>query len=775
MEWDRLVIKEDPDIIIGYNTFGFDYKFIYDRSRELNIDLHISRLKNHISELKEIKLSSAALGENTMNVISCEGRINIDLYKVMQSQHQLDSYKLDNVCLKFLNKEKMDLSPKDIFIKQRGTSADRKEIAKYCLIDCILCNRLLIKLEIFGNALAMANVCKVPVSYIFSRGQGPKIASLTSFECFKQGYLIPSDKNENADDTGYEGAIVLPPIRGIHDDPVVVLDFNSLYPNSMISENLSHDTFVEIGGKYDNLEGYEYNNVTYDDYIYVKQKSTKSKIIKLVKTKVGQCTCRYVKVAGKNTKMGCIPYILDFLLTQRKIAKKKMEQETDEFKIKLYNGLQLAYKTVANSIYGQIGSPTSIILKKQIAASTTAIGRLMITTTRDHVINQYADRIVTLLEKDSIDDLTGQVTQYAGMKIHIKNGHCVYGDTDSVFIKLSIEKIDDANVANVANVGANVANVGANTTLSIEDKIRIMIILGKMIANEVTGLLKRPQKLAFEKVLVDFFMLNMKKYMALYYTVLSMADDYIKMGEFKSMGIVLRRRDNSPIVKHIYSNTVKCIIDGRRKGLKDEAIDIAFEYLMKECKKVLNNQFPIEMFIISKNLKSYYKFPKRIAHNVLAQRCAKRDKGNCFQSNDRVPYVYIKITDDMQREINGDVLQGNRIDTPQYIMQYGKQIDYEFYITNQIMEPICQIFELVYKYRNISREFTKLINRHNEELRGTRFTDDIFTKCTKQFFSIKDIKENYRQEIEVINVLAEPEQHSYEPVDDLNNMITLIN
>jgi DNA polymerase I len=48
-------------------------------------------------------------------------------------------------------------------------------------------------------------------------------------------------------DTSYEGAIVLPPKIGMYlDQPIPVLDFNSLYPSNMIAFNLSPDTLVYV-------------------------------------------------------------------------------------------------------------------------------------------------------------------------------------------------------------------------------------------------------------------------------------------------------------------------------------------------------------------------------------------------------------------------------------------------------------------------------------------------------------------------------------------------
>ena len=50
--------------------------------------------------------------------------------------------------------------------------------------------------------------------------------------------------NKASSDDGYEGAIVLPPKTNLYTKPVACVDYSSLYPSSMISENLSHDSKV---------------------------------------------------------------------------------------------------------------------------------------------------------------------------------------------------------------------------------------------------------------------------------------------------------------------------------------------------------------------------------------------------------------------------------------------------------------------------------------------------------------------------------------------------
>ena len=76
----------------------------------------------------------------------------------------------------------------------------------------------------------------------------------------RRRYRPDSDSEDEEDSGGYEGAIVLPPNPGIYlETPITVLDYSSLYPSSMISENLSHDTYV-MDPKYDNLPGVIYKD-----------------------------------------------------------------------------------------------------------------------------------------------------------------------------------------------------------------------------------------------------------------------------------------------------------------------------------------------------------------------------------------------------------------------------------------------------------------------------------------------------------------------------------
>ena len=173
---------------------------------------------------------------------------------------------------------------------------------------------------------------------------------------------------------------------------------------------------------------------------------------------------------------------------------------------------------------------------------------------------------------------------------------------------------------------------------------------------------------------MPFCLLSKKRYVGMLY------ETDVNKCKQKSMGIVLKRRDNAPIVKDIYGGIIDIL-------MKEQNVNQAVEFLKQCLTDIQEEKYPMEKLIISKSLRSNYKNPQQIAHKVLADRIGERDPGNKPSSGDRIPFAYIK-TDKAK-------LQGDKIETPSYILEKNLKIDYEFYITNQIMKPVQQVFALV--------------------------------------------------------------------------------
>ncbi len=302
---------------------------------------------------------------------------------------------------------KDDVTPQDIFRLTNEGPAERAIVAKYCIQDCNLVHELFNKIDIMTGFVEMAKICSVPINFLVIRGQGIKLTSFIAKKCREKNTLMPViEKKFNED--GYEGAIVLEPKCNLYlDIPVACVDYSSLYPSSMISENLCHSSKVwtkeydlegnelRVSGEkdehrdfiYDNMDGYEYVNVQYDTYKYVR-KSPKAAAQKI---KCGYKICRWAQYP--DGEKAIMPSVLDELLKKRKATKKLCAKEQDPFMKNILDKRQLSIKLTANSLYGQTGATTSTFYEKDVAASTTAVGRQLLTYAKRVIEDVYGDCI----------------------------------------------------------------------------------------------------------------------------------------------------------------------------------------------------------------------------------------------------------------------------------------------------------------------------------------------------------------------------------------------
>ena len=503
LAWSKLVQRENPDIIIGYNIFSFDYEFMFRRSQELSCVHEFLKLSRNNDEVCatldyknpgkiDIDRSSTTLASGTyeLAIIKMNGRLQVDMLNWFRRTENLTSYKLDYVGGHFIGDDvktllhecrddcpvtriqtnnmtglqeesyihfeeinhssdyykegqkfkvnkvckeegwfeimghenpsakkvkwglaKDDVTPKDIFRMTNEGPASRAVIAKYCIQDCNLVHYLFNKVDVVTDLVEMAKLCSIPMSFLVFRGQGIKLTSYVAKKCRENGVLMPCI-NKGSKDDGYEGAIVLEPKCGLYlDDPVCVGDFASLYPSSMLSENLCPSSKVwtkiydlagnlvlETGEKdnegnyiYDNLPEYEYVDINFDTYRWVR-KNPKARAEKI---KSGYKLCRFAQpLTNPDTGLeekSIMPSILQELLKARKDTRKLIPQTPDEFMKNVLDKRQLAYKVTANSLYGQLGAKTSTFYEPDIAASTTATGRLLLTFAKKVVEECYAD------------------------------------------------------------------------------------------------------------------------------------------------------------------------------------------------------------------------------------------------------------------------------------------------------------------------------------------------------------------------------------------------
>ena len=121
LKWTQLIQEENPDIIIGYNIFGFDYEFLFRRALENGCHFDFLQLSRNIGEscfetdrqtllpkIEESKIVIAS-GEHNLKYIKMNGRVQVDMYNYFRRDFTLPSYKLDYVASQFISDDVKDL------------------------------------------------------------------------------------------------------------------------------------------------------------------------------------------------------------------------------------------------------------------------------------------------------------------------------------------------------------------------------------------------------------------------------------------------------------------------------------------------------------------------------------------------------------------------------------------------------------------------------------------------------------------------------------------
>ena len=184
---------EEPPVLFSTKLhtkeFGHLKKGFY-----ISLRLHSNIGETYFKDNKKYKISELVSNESDSYISITSGYIlfNEKIHKRFHrhstwSPNESMYFKIE-WCLM-----KDDVSPQDIFKKHKtGGPEGRAEVAKYCIQDCELCINLTMALDIIPNNIAMANVCCVPQSYIYLRGQGAKIFSLITKVCDSNGVRIPT-------------------------------------------------------------------------------------------------------------------------------------------------------------------------------------------------------------------------------------------------------------------------------------------------------------------------------------------------------------------------------------------------------------------------------------------------------------------------------------------------------------------------------------------------------------------------------------------------------
>jgi DNA polymerase elongation subunit (family B) len=720
MGFTDLLHEHNPQCIVGYNILGFDIPYMSDRAKHnlcFDYDKQGYLVGKHARE-RVIKWSSSAYGNQEFQFLDAEGRLFIDLLPLIRRDYKFSNYKLKTVSEFFLGESKDPLNAQGIFKCYRIGMSESPEaqramgiVGKYCVQDSALVLKLFDTIETWVGLVEMARTCGVPIFSLYTQGQQIKVFSQVYNYCLEHDFIVERDGYTANALEQYTGATVLDPIPGVY-DKVVPFDFSSLYPTTIIANNIDFSTLVVD----DRIPDSDCNVIEWDDHIGCEHDTTSRT------TKVANISCTHHRyrflsynVPGRENLLGVMPTLLKNLLDARKVTKgkikdlkKELKSITDEVEIDRIQRLivvldkrQLAFKVSANSMYGAMGVKKGYLPFLPGAMCTTARGR------------QYIE-----LAKNTLE--------------HKYKAQIVYGDTDSCYVHFPEQK-------------------------TAQDLWDHCLAVEKGILDD--GVFPKPMKLAFEEVIYwRFFILTKKRYMSL-----ACGRDGVIGESIEKKGVLLARRDNSKWVRDTYAKIIHMIFDREPK-------EKVCNTIIDEFNKVCAGTYCQKDFIVTKSVgevsdykirelpTDQKKLSKRLAELNFTQEVidifVKDTSGTSLSGKEKIlkrqameQYTalqlpaQVQLAERMRRRgqrvdagsrieylvtTNGGpkAKQSEKLEDPEYQSKYSNiiHIDYLYYIKN-LINPLDQALEVAYGLK----KFTD--SQHKSRLK--KYT--VETSLTKRF------------------------------------------
>ncbi|QDS67899.1 hypothetical protein FKW77_008243 [Venturia effusa] len=391
----------DPDILTGYEVQNGSWGYLIERAKvkyEFNLPDEFSRMKSQSHG--RFGKDADRWGFTHTSTIRVTGRHMINIWRAMRGELNLLQYTMENVVFHVLHKRIPHYSFSDL--TRWYTSGKAHLIAKaitYFLSRVQLNLKIMDANELIPRTSEQARLIGVDFFSVFSRGSQFKVESLMFRIAKPENYILVSPSRKQV---GQQNALeclplVMEPQSAFYASPVLVLDFQSLYPSVMIAYNYCYSTCL---GRITSWRGT--NKMGFTDF------KREPRLLETVKEYVNVAPNGMMYVRPEMRK-SLLAKMLGELLETRVMVKSGMKQDKNDKTLqRLLNNRQLALKLIANVTYGYTSASFSGRMPcAEIADSIVQTGR------------ETLEKAIAMIH--SVERWGAEV---------------VYGDTDSLFIHL---------------------------------------------------------------------------------------------------------------------------------------------------------------------------------------------------------------------------------------------------------------------------------------------------------------------------------------------------
>ncbi|KAL7738667.1 hypothetical protein ACLKA6_006953 [Drosophila palustris] len=413
-----LCARWDADIYAGYEIEMSSWGYVIERAKHLcfNIAPLLSRVPSQ-KDRDFVDEDREQFTDLDVEMKLC-GRILLDVWRLMRSEIALTSYTFENVMYHILHKRCPWHSPRSLS-DWFASPCTRWIVLEYYLERVRGTLALLGQLDLLGRTSEMAKLIGIQFYEVLSRGSQFRVESMM-LRIAKPKNLVPLSPSvqQRAHMRAPEYlALIMEPESRFYADPVIVLDFQSLYPSMIIGYNYCFSTCL---GRVEHLG----SSTTFEfgaSQLRVSRQQLQQFLERDLVT-VSPCGVVFVK---RQVREGILPRMLSEILDTRQMVKQSMKLHRDSSALqRVLHSRQLGLKLMANVTYGYTAANFS--------------GRMPAVEVGDSVVSkgrETLERAIKLVEANE------------KWKVRV-----VYGDTDSMFVQ-----VPGRNRAEAFRIGEEIA------------------------------------------------------------------------------------------------------------------------------------------------------------------------------------------------------------------------------------------------------------------------------------------------------------------------------
>ncbi|KAG8688934.1 DNA polymerase zeta [Ceratobasidium sp. 423] len=415
-----LVREFDPDILAGWQVQTASWGYIDARCQSTGLILseEIARVSSNHGH----KPGSEQWDERHGASFRVVGRHVLNVWRIMRSEQSLDQYTYENVAFHLMHKRVPKYTPKTLTSWfNSGVPSRVVRVVKYWADRTATVLDLLDHTELVLRTAESARIIGVDFMSVLTRGSQFKVESIMFKIAKQENYVLisPSKEQVGSQNACESLPLVMEPESAFY-NPLVVLDFQSLYPSIMIAYNYCYSTFL---GRCALFQGRNKFGVT--------ELNLPPGLLEAIGEENIHVAANGMAYAKHNVREGVLGRMLMELLDTRIMVKQAMKSaKGDRGLYKILNARQLSLKLMCNVTFGYtMAGFSGRMPAAEIADSIVQSGR------------ETLEKAIALIE----------ATPKWGARV-------VYGDTDSLFIYLPGRTKDEA-----FRIGNEIANVVTET------------------------------------------------------------------------------------------------------------------------------------------------------------------------------------------------------------------------------------------------------------------------------------------------------------------------